>query len=108
MKNFLIYTLATITGIIVASILFFVFMIASLGAIVASGDKPLSLSDKSILVLKAGVPVPDRGNPSPWSGFDFTNMTFTPTAGLNEILGNIRKAAKDDKIKGILLSLIHI
>lgn len=103
MKNFLIYTLATITGIIISSFLFFIIMIASLSAIVASGEKTVTLTDNSILVLKAGVPVPDRGNPNPWAGFDVINMNFSPTPGLNEILANIRKASKDNKIKGILI-----
>jgi protease IV len=103
MKKFLLYTLATITGIIIASILFFIITIASLSVIVASGNKPVTLKDNSILVLKAGVTIPDRGNPNPWSGFDFSNMSFTPTSGLNDILQNIRKAAVDRKIKGILI-----
>jgi protease-4 len=103
MKKFLIYTLATITGIIIASFLFVIISIAALSAIVASGDKPVTVSANSVLVLKAGVPIPDRGNPSPWSGFDFFDMSFTPTPGLNEILHNIKKAASDKKISGILI-----
>ena len=103
MKNFLLYTLATITGIIIASILLFIVTITSLGVIVASGNKPVTLSNNTILILKAGVPIPDKGNPNPWSGFDFTNMSFTPTAGLNDILHNIKKAAVDKKISGILI-----
>jgi protease-4 len=103
MKKFLLYTLATITGIIIASILFFIITLASLSVIVASGDKTVTLSDKTVLVLKAGVPIPDRGNPNPWSGFDFFDMSFTPTPGLNEIINNIKKAATDKKITGILI-----
>jgi protease-4 len=103
MKNFLKYTLATITGIIITSILFFIVMIASLTAIIASGDKPTSISDNSILILKAGVTIPDRGNQNPLSGIDLFNMTFTPAPGLNEILQNIEKASADRKIKGILI-----
>lgn len=103
MKSFLKYTLATITGIILTSILFFVIMLASLSALVASGDKPVSISENSILVLKAGVEIPDRGNEDPFSGFDIVNMKFSPVAGLNDILGNIRKASSDSKIKGILI-----
>jgi protease-4 len=103
MKNFLLYTLATITGIIIATFLFFIITIAGLSAIVASGDKPVALSDNTVLVLKAGIPIPDRGNPNPWSGFDFINMSLTPTPGLNEILHNIKKAAADKKITGILI-----
>ncbi len=103
MKNFLIYTLATITGIIIASILMFFVLLGSLGMMVAAGDKPVSISDNSILVLKAGVPIPDRSDPNPFAGIDVINMTFSPVAGLNDILKNLKKAAGDDKIKGVLI-----
>ena len=103
MKKFLIYTLATITGIIIASILLFIIVLSSVSIMVASGDKAVTVSDNTILVLKAGVEIPDKGNPSPWSGFDISSMSFSPTPGLNEILGNIKKAASDKKISGILI-----
>jgi protease IV len=103
MKSFLKYTLATITGIILTSIIFFIVMLAAISALVASGDKPVSISENSILVLKAGVEIPDRGTDDPLSGIDIVNMTFTPVPGLNEILRNIGKASSDDNIKGILI-----
>lgn len=103
MKNFLKYTLATITGIIIALILFFVVMLASFSALVASGNKPASINAGSILVLKAGVEIPDRGDQNPFAGFDLFNLAFTPAPGLNEILQNIEKASTDSKIKGILI-----
>lgn len=103
MKNFLIYTLATITGIIIASILFFFIALTSLSMMVASGNKPVSISNNSILVLKAGVPVPDRTDPNPLAGFDPINMTFANAPGLNDILKNLDKAASDPKIKGVLI-----
>lgn len=103
MKSFLKYTLATITGIIIASVLFFLVTLASLSAIVSSGNKPVSISNNSILVLKAGVPIPDRGDQNPLSGIDIVNLTITSAPGLNEILNNIEKAATDSNIKGILI-----
>jgi protease-4 len=103
MKSFLKYTLATITGIIITSILFFIVLLASLSALIASGEKPVSISDNSILVLKAGVQIPDRGNQNPLSGIDLFNMSLTSSPGLNEILNNIKKASKDSKIRGILI-----
>jgi len=103
MKDFLKYTLATITGIIVASILFFVVLLASLSTIMIAGDKPVSIPGNSILVLKGGVTIPDKGSNNPYSGIDLINMTITPAPGLNEILRNIQKASADDKIKGILI-----
>ena len=103
MKNFLKYTLATITGIIIASILFFIIMIAGLSALVASGDKAVSVSENTVLVLNAGEIIPDRGTDNPLAGLDLMDMTFTPSVGLNEILRNIHKASSDKNIKGILI-----
>jgi protease-4 len=103
MKNFLKYTLATITGIIIVSILFFIVMLASFSAIVSSGNKPVTISSNSILVLKAGVPIPDRGDQNPFAGLDLFNLTLSPAPGLNEILHNIEKASDDNNIKGILI-----
>jgi protease IV len=103
MKNFLKYVFATVVGVIISSILLFIVLLAGLSAMIASGDKPVSISDNSILVLKAGVTIPDRGNQNPLAGIDILNMTLTPAAGLNEILLNIEKASSDNKIKGILI-----
>ena len=103
MKTFLKYTLATITGIIITSILFFIILIASLSTMVISGEKPASISENSILILKGGNQIPDKGTGNPYAGFDLINMTVTPAPGLNEILRNIKKASSDDKIKGILI-----
>lgn len=103
MKNFLKYVLATITGIIIVSILFMVVMLASLSVMMVSGDKTTSITDNSVLVLKAGVNIPDKGSKNPYSGIDIINMTVTPAPGLNEILQNLKKAASDDKVKGVLI-----
>ncbi len=103
MKNFLKYTLATITGIILTTFLFFLIIIAFLSSMAVSGEKTVSVSANSVLVLKAGVEIPDRGNPGPFSGIDLINLDIAPTPGLNEILQNIKKASTDSKIKGILI-----
>jgi protease IV len=103
MKNFLKYTLATITGIIITSILFFIILLAIVSTMAISGEKPASISGNSILVLKAGVTIPDQGSTNPYAGFDIINMTIIPAPGLNEILQNIKKASSDNKIKGILI-----
>ncbi len=103
MKNFLIYTLATITGIIIASLIFFLIMIGSLSAMIAVGDKKVSISDNSILVLKTNVQIPDRTDSSPLAGLDIINMSLSSAAGLNDILKNLEKAATDSKIKGVLI-----
>lgn len=103
MKSFLKYTLATICGIILTSILFMIILLATLSAMVAAGNKAVTISDKSILILKAGVAIPDRSSTNPFSSFDLINLTITQSPGLNEILANIEKAKTDNKIKGILI-----
>jgi protease-4 len=103
MKTFLKYTLATITGIIITSILFFIIMMAVISTMMASGEKAVSIKDNSILVLKAGLPIPDRASQNPFASLDFSNIELTPSVGLNEILRNIDKASRDKKIKGILI-----
>lgn len=103
MKNFLIYTLATITGIILASIIFFFVMLGSLSVMISAGNKTVALADNSVLVLRGGVQIPDRTDPNPIAGFDFINLTATQAPGLNDILRDIKKAEYDPKIKGILI-----
>ncbi|MDR2887658.1 MAG: signal peptide peptidase SppA [Bacteroidales bacterium] len=103
MKSFIKFTLAVVAGIIITSMLFFVFLIAGLSSLVSSGGKPVTIGPNSVLVLNAGVEIPDRGNDSPWAGINFAEMTYTPVVGLNDILNNIRMASEDDNIKGILI-----
>lgn len=103
MKNFLIYTLATITGLILTSFLLFFIMLGSLSIMISSGNKPMTVSDNSVLVLKAGVPIPDRTDPNPFAGFDILSSSITQAPGLNDILRNLDKASDDPKIKGILI-----
>lgn len=103
MKKFLIYTLATITGIIIASLLFFIVLISSLSIMVASGDKPVAIANNTVLILNSGVTIPDRTDPNPFAGFDIINMTMTQSPGLNDILKNLGKAANDPKVKGVLI-----
>ncbi len=103
MKSFLKQTLATITGIIIASILFFIIMIGSLGALVASADKPATISKNSVLVLNTGLVIPERGLNDPFSTFDPVDFTLKPMPGINDIIRNLKKAARDERIKGVVI-----
>ena len=85
MKNFLLYVLATIVGIILASLIFFFIMLATFSVMVASGDKSASVGKNSVLVLKSGMSIPDRTDPNPFAGFDIINMCLRPR--LNDIWG---------------------
>ena len=103
MKTFLKMLLAVIAGIIVTSILFFVIMLSVFSGMAAAGKKPAAISEKSVLVIKTGAMIPDRSTGNPFSTIDPLTMSFTQTPGLNELLKNLKKAAEDEKVSGILI-----
>ncbi|HDZ40390.1 MAG TPA: signal peptide peptidase SppA [Bacteroidetes bacterium] len=104
MKSFLKYTLATITGLLIAGLLFFFISLASFSLMIASAEKPVSIKSNSILVLNTGLIIPEQGMNDPWSSFDPIEFTFRPAPGINDILSNLEKAATDDRIKGLLIT----
>ena len=103
MKSFLKYTLATIVGIIISSILMVIISFGFIGIIISAGDKPVEVKSNSILHFKIAQPIPDRGSNNPFDGFDFTSFTLAPQIGLDQVLKNIEKAKTDDRIKGIYI-----
>ncbi len=96
-------TLATVTGLIITGILFFVIMLSAISGMAAAGKKPADIPEKSVLVIRTQSMIPDRTEPNPFAMFDPLSMSFTQTAGLNDILKNLRKAADDDDISGVLI-----
>ncbi|MCC8173754.1 MAG: signal peptide peptidase SppA [Odoribacter sp.] len=106
MKTFLKYTLATIVGVIIVNILFFFILLGIIGSSMA--DKPVTVKDNSILKIKFDGQIVDRTSSNPLDNFDILSFKSTPSQGLNNILASIKKAAKDDRIKGIYLELTDI
>lgn len=103
MKSFLKYTLATITGLLICSVLLFFISLAGLSIMMASADKPVSISSNSVLVLNTGLTIPEKGIKDPWSTFDPVDFTFKPAPGINDIISNLDRAATDERIKGVLI-----
>ena len=108
MRSFLKYLLASILGVIIASLLIFILSLVIISAIVSSQDKPEKISDNSILQLKLNLPVHDRKSSLPVLVYNITSFRTDNQLGLNDILNNIAKAKKDDKIRGIFLDLSKI
>lgn len=107
MKSFLKYTLATIVGFIISSIVVLLIMIGIISAAVSSSkDKDVEIKDNSILYVKLDKPIADRAPNNPFANFDIGSMEPDTKLGLwDDILENIEKAKTDDKIKGIYLDL---
>jgi protease-4 len=105
MKSFLKYTLATIVGIFLSTLLFFFFLILIISA--SSSEKPVEVKDHTILYIELSDKVVDRTADNP---FDFlpAGIPMVREIGLNDILDCIEKAKKDDHISGIYLDMISL
>lgn len=103
MKTFLKMLLAVIAGMILTGILFFVIMLSVVSGIAAAGKKAVTIPEKSVLVLKTGAMITDRTQSNPFTMFDPLTMAFNNTPGLNDLLKNLRKAAEDENVSGILI-----
>ena len=101
MKDFLKYTLATVVGIILAGIIMTVISIISVAGMVASEGVAGSVPKNSILRIKLQGEIVDRaGEGSP---MDILNQDEEAIIGLDQALEALKKAAKNDKVKGIYL-----
>ncbi|MDD4672022.1 MAG: signal peptide peptidase SppA [Bacteroidales bacterium] len=103
MKDFFKYTLASIVGIFVSFLLVFFLILGIAGAIVSKSDKPVTVKDNSMLIVKFDNEITDRASNNPMENFDFTSFKSKPKIGLNSILKAIENAAEDPKIKGIYI-----
>jgi len=109
MKDFFKFMFASMLGFFIMSIiLFFIFlgMITSLASIMES--EKIEVAENTLLVMKLGTPITDRAPADPLAGFDFQSMESNKPMGLNDILKNLDKAARDENIKGIYLNLTGV
>jgi len=89
------------------TILILSFIIAGIiaGIVASASSEELVIENNTLLHMKLNTKIMDRSPKLPFfSGF---NMPEKPI-GLNDILNNLKKAGKDDKIKGIYLDLSEI
>ncbi len=105
MKQFFKMMLASMAGmfvmIIVGIILFFVVLI---GVFAGIGDKEeVEVKPNSVLKLDLAYSIPERTIENPFENFSPFSTDFGYSIGLNGIHENIRKAAKDENIKGIFI-----
>jgi len=105
MKQFLKFTLATIVGIIVTSILFVLISFAIIGAVAGASDSATVLKPNSVYELNLEGTLIDRSQDDPLTGAFASAMgkTSDNSIGLDDVLSNISKAKKDDNIVGIYL-----
>jgi len=106
MKQFFKFMFASMLGTFL-TILILSFIIAGIiaGIVASASSEELVIENNTLLHMKLNTKIMDRSPKLPFfSGF---NMPEKPI-GLNDILNNLKKAGKDDKIKGIYLDLSEI
>lgn len=100
MKDFLKFTLATITGIILSSVvLFFIGMLILFGMLSAS-ETETKVSKNTVMMLDLSGILAERSQENPLDMFLKEDET---TCGLDDILSSIQKAKENENIKGIYL-----
>ena len=99
-KRFLASCLGAVVGL---GFLFFIILFGLIGISSSSSISNIEktkIEENSILELDLNIPIRDRG---PKTNVLELSLEISPRAvGLNQILGSIIKAKKDDKIKGIV------
>ncbi|HNU77189.1 MAG TPA: signal peptide peptidase SppA [Prolixibacteraceae bacterium] len=105
MRDFFKYTLATITGIILISVIGLFIMLAVFGALVASTEKQVVVQNQSMLILKLDNQIVDRAPNDPFANLEIPGLSMAKKLGLDKIIKAIEKARDDDRIKGIFLDV---
>lgn len=100
MKDFLKFTLATVTGIIASGVILFFFSIIVIFGMVSSSETETQVQKNSIMMLDLNGTLQERSQENPW---DFLMQSDYQTYGLDDILASIKKAKENDNIKGIYI-----
>ncbi len=108
MKDFFKFMFASMLGFFLISIiLFFIFMGIMMAMLSFAKSEEVVVNDKTLLHLKFDYRIEDRTSKNLVDfGYDFGS--FKTNLGLNDILKNLEKAKKDDRIEGIYLDLMEI
>lgn len=100
MKDFLKFTLATITGIVISSVVLFFFGMLVIFSMAASSESETQVKDNSIMKLELNGYLTERNQDNPF-------MTLLEeeysSYGLDDILNSIKKAKESPSIKGIYI-----
>lgn len=100
MKEFIKYVGATITGIVMLSVIVGILGVISLVGLAASTASTVQVKDGSVFTLVLKNNIDERGTDNP---IGFLNGSDTTIDGLNDIISAIHKAKDNENIKGIYI-----
>jgi protease-4 len=111
MRQFLKFMFASMLGFILGSIaigiilmLFIAGAVAAMGTAFSMDQKPTNVRANSVLRITLDHPIVDRGRKDDLL-LDFGPFRGMGEIGLNDILNDLDKASRDERIKGIFLDL---
>ncbi len=106
MKQFFKFMFASMLGTFLTLLILSFILVGIIAGIVAStSSNQVVIEDNTLLQLKLNNNIMDRAPKLPlFSGFNMPEKYI----GLNDLLDNLKKAQKDDNIKGILLDLSEV
>lgn len=104
--NFIKQVLATITGILITSIILFFLFLVFIGVLVQQSSQPTTVMApaKSVLYLSLDYKIVEKTESNPLGDLNLPLYNVEKSIGLNDILARIRAAKTDDNIKGIYLN----
>lgn len=106
MKDFFKFTLATVTGIVLSSIVLFFIGIVTLAGVLSSSDTETTVSKNSIMMLDLKGELMERSQDNPWEQL-FGDDSYS-YYGLDDVLSSIKKAKEHENIKGIYLQCSYL
>ncbi len=106
MKQFFKFMLASFAGTLLTVILILIVFVIMITSIVSMAQQEsVKIKPNTVLRIDWNMPIMDRGSQNPFANFDYATFKARKTLGLNDILENIDKAAKDPNIDGIFLDM---
>jgi protease-4 len=108
MKEFFKYVLATVVGLIAVSIIGIFLFFMTIGILISSAEKQVSVQNNSMLVLDLERQIVDRAPNDPFQDLDIPGFPQLKTIGLDDIQTSLDKAVHDDRIKGVYLKLMMV
>ncbi|WP_294620255.1 signal peptide peptidase SppA [uncultured Bacteroides sp.] len=100
MKDFFKFTLATITGIILSSVVLLFISILVVFSMVSSSESETQVRKNSIMMLDLNGTLTERSQENP---LELLIKDDYKTYGLDDILSSIKKAEENENIKGIYI-----
>lgn len=103
MKDFFKFTLATVTGIILSSIVLFMIGIVTIFGMVSSAETETIVKKNSVMMLDLNGTLAERTENDPLKALFQMTGEESDAYGLDDILASIKKAKENENIKGIYI-----